>query len=143
LNRAELQQLTEDRIQDAQALIRGKRWSFAYHVAGYAVECAWKSCLLARMIHTGWVFEEKAKIDECLTHDFERLVRIAGLTDELHASLKATSASGGAFAKNWETVNEWRVTDRYGSKTRSEALILLKAIIDEPDGVLPWIKKFW
>ncbi len=97
LNRADLQLLTEERIQDAQALIRGKRWSFAYYVAGYVVECALKSCLLARMIHTGWVFEDKAKIDECLTHDFGKLIRIAGLTDELNASLATSSASDGAF----------------------------------------------
>jgi HEPN domain-containing protein len=139
LNRAELLQLTEDRIQDARALIRGKRWSFAYYVAGYAVECALKSCLLARMIHTGWVFEEKAKIADCLTHDYEELIRIAGLTDELNASFKTNRA----FVLNWKTVIEWKVTDRYGSKTKSEALKLHNAIFDEPDGVLPWIKKFW
>jgi hypothetical protein len=135
--------MTEERIKDAQALIRGKRWSFAYYVAGYAVECALKSCLLAQMIQTGWVFEDKAKIEECLTHDFGKLIRIAGLTNELNASLTSSAASNGAFAKNWTTVIQWKVTDRYQSKTKSESMTLRDAIIDEPDGVLPWIKKFW
>ncbi len=30
MNRVELQSMTRERILDAQALIRGKRWSFAY-----------------------------------------------------------------------------------------------------------------
>ncbi len=40
VNRAELQQLAEDRILDAQALLAVNRWSGAYYLAGYAVECA-------------------------------------------------------------------------------------------------------
>jgi HEPN domain-containing protein len=104
LNRDDLQKLTEERIKDAQALIRGKRWSFVYYVSGYAVECALKSCLLARMIHTGWIFEDKATIADCLTHEFEKLIRIAGLTDELNAARKASAAGDGAFVKNWTTV---------------------------------------
>ena len=42
-----------------RALIRGKRWGFAYYVAGYSIECHLKSCLLARMIYTAKVFNEK------------------------------------------------------------------------------------
>lgn len=87
MNRVELQSMTRERILDAQALIRGKRWSFAYDVAGCAVQCALKSCLLARMIHTGWIFEDKARIDQCLTHDFGKLIRLAGLTDDLNTPL--------------------------------------------------------
>lgn len=61
VNQEDLQQMTEERIKDAKVLIRGKRWEFAYYTAGYAVECALKSCLLARMVQTGWVFDEKTK----------------------------------------------------------------------------------
>src|SRR5438552_17336 len=74
VNQAELRQMAEERIKDAKALIDGGRWEFAYYATGYAVECALKSCLLARMIHTGWVFQEKVKVDECLTHDFQKLI---------------------------------------------------------------------
>jgi HEPN domain-containing protein len=83
MNQADLRSLAQDRVLDADALIKGGRWSLAYYVAGYAVECALKSCLLARMVHTGWVFQEKIKIDECLTHDFGKLINLAGLTPEL------------------------------------------------------------
>lgn len=73
MNRAELQAMAEERIKDAQALLDSKRWEFAYYAAGYAVECALKSCLLARMVHTAWVFEERWDAKSCLTHDCVRL----------------------------------------------------------------------
>ena len=65
MNQAELQKMAEERLKDAKALIDGGRWEFAYYAAGYAVECALKSCILARMIDTGLVFQEKFKGDEC------------------------------------------------------------------------------
>ncbi|NJR43126.1 MAG: HEPN domain-containing protein, partial [Akkermansiaceae bacterium] len=49
MNQAELRRLAEERVRDAEALLAGGRWEFAYYSAGYAVECALKSCLLARM----------------------------------------------------------------------------------------------
>ncbi len=44
--------MAQERILDAEALINGDRWAYAFYVAGYAVECALKSCILARMIHS-------------------------------------------------------------------------------------------
>jgi hypothetical protein len=117
VNRADLQSLAQQRILDAQALLDGGRWSFAYYVAGYAVECALKSCFLSRMIYTGWVFQDRVKIDECLTHDFVKLISLSGLTTELNANL----AANPAFVGNWGVTTQWRVTDRYGHKTEAEA----------------------
>ena len=139
MNRVELQSLSKDRILDAKALIDGQRWSFAYYVTGYAVECALKSCLLSRMPLTGWVFEEKVKIDECLTHDFAKLIKLSGLTDELNRRL----ASSPAFVGNWGVATQWKVTDRYGMIDEISAKGLLAAITDQPDGVLEWIMTFW
>jgi HEPN domain-containing protein len=135
--------MARERTLDAKALIDGGRWAYAYYVAGYAVECALKSCLLARMIHTGWVFQEKVKVDECLTHDFGKLIRLAGLTDELNANLAASAAAGGAFVANWATVNQWGVTTRYESKAEPEAKSLYAAITHDPDGVFRWIQNYW
>lgn len=143
MNQAELRRLAEERILDADALLKGNRWSFAYYVAGYAVECALKSCLLARMVHTGWVFEEKWKAQECLTHDFGELIRLAGLNDELNTRLKASATTGGEFDKHWGTVFSWNVTSRYKPNTETEARELFTAITDDPDGVLPWLRNYW
>jgi HEPN domain-containing protein len=151
VNQAELRQMAVERLKDAKALLAKKRWEFAYYAAGYSVECALKSCVLARMIHTAWVFEEKWKAQECLTHDFEELVRLAGLNGELNARLAASAAAavseggppGGAFTDNWLTVIEWKVESRYLPRTEVEARELYAAIADKPDGVLAWIKNYW
>jgi hypothetical protein len=42
VNKDELRQLAQDRILDAKALLAARRWSGAYYLAGYAVECALK-----------------------------------------------------------------------------------------------------
>ena len=103
------------------------------------------------MIHTGWVFKEKVKIEECLVHDFGKLLDLAELRGELNAKLAASAAAaaaaggppGGAFAANWGVVSQWKVTSRYEAKTEAQARELYAAITDSPDGVLPWIRTFW
>jgi hypothetical protein len=139
VNRAELQQMTKERLKDAKALLDAERWEFAYYVAGYAVECALKSSLLARMVHTAWVFQEKWKAQDCLTHDVGDLVNLAGLTKELNSML----AANPAFVAYWGIVSQWTVTSRYQAKTETEARNLYDAITHDPDGVLKWIQKFW
>ena len=139
MNQADLQPLARERILDADALINGGRWSFAYYAAGYAVECALKSCVLARMIHTGWVFQEKAKIEECRIHDFEKLLSLSGLLNERDARI----AANPSFFGNWSTITQWRVTERYARKTEAEAKTLYAAITDDPDGALKWIMNYW
>ena len=100
----------------------------AYYLAGYAVECALKACVFARMIHTAWVFEDKWKAQGCLTHDFEELVRLAGLNGELAPRLAASAAAataggppGGAFTANWRIAIQWKVESRYLPRTEAEA----------------------
>jgi HEPN domain-containing protein len=140
VNQAELRQMAEERIRDAEALLAAGRWEFAYYAAGYAVECGLKSCLLARMIHTAWVFQEKWDAKTCLTHDFGKLIDLARLRDELNNKL---AAPGSVFAAHWGTAIQWKVESRYQAKTEAEARALYEAITHVPDGVLPWIRNFW
>src|SRR5271154_7173156 len=148
MNRIQLQQMADARIVDAGVLLDGARWEFAYCAAGYAVECGLKSCVLARMSLTGWVFDLKWKADQCLTHDFGKLIDLAGLNVELDAKLAASAAAaavsggplGGLFASHWGTATQWKVDSRYLARTELEARGLYEAITQNPDGVLPWIK---
>jgi hypothetical protein len=149
VNQAELRQMAQERILDAEALIAGGRWAFAYYVAGYAIECALKSCVLSRMIHTGWVFQDKIKGDECRTHDFGKLIDLAGLRGELNAQLAASAAAAGGapgslFAGHWGTVLQWKETSRYEvGTTEAQARELYEAITHTTDGVLKWIQNYW
>lgn len=143
MNREELQRMAEERLKDAAALIAAGRWEFGYYAAGYAVECGLKSCILARMVYTGWVLEEKWDAKVCLTHELAKLVHLAGLTDQLNADLKASAAAGGEFVENWTTAKEWTVTSRYEAKSETDAKKLYAAIADHPHGVLQWIQAHW
>jgi hypothetical protein len=134
VNQAWLRQLAEDRILDAQALIAGGRWAYGYYVAGYAVECGLKACILERMGLTGWIFKEKVKIDDCLKHDYKQLIVIAGMEDLLNNNLKGSAAAGDEFVANWDVAKKWTVTSRYEAKAEAEAKELLAAITDEPTG---------
>jgi len=143
VNQAELRKLAEERILDAAALISSSRWAFAYYVAGYAVECALKSCVLARMIHTGGVFKDKKFSEWCWTHDFGELIKHAGLSTELNLRLATSAASGGVFVGYWGTATPWKETSRYEAKSETEARALYEAITHDPDGVLKWIRNYW
>ncbi len=139
MNQVDLRLLAEERIKDAKALLDGQRWSFAYYAAGYAVECGLKSCVLARMIYTGWVFQEKWKAQECLTHEFNELIRLAGLKTELTSA----HAANQGFVNRWAKVARWDVTTRYQHRTQAEAEELYEAVTNDPDGVLKWLRNYW
>lgn len=143
MDQADLGRMAEERIKDARALIRGKRWEFAYYTAGYSIECALKSCVLARMIHTAWIFEDRWDARKCLTHDVNELIRLAGLDNELNARLAVSAASGDMFVPNWKMVAGWTVTSRYAPRSEADARDLFGAITHNPDGVLRWLKRYW
>ncbi len=117
MSRAELQQLAEDRILDAQALLAAQRWSGAYHVAGYAVECGLKSCILAHLDRTGVLFKDRTylrSLADCWTHEVDKLVGIAGLTAELGIACGVNPGLAGY----WGVAKDWNETSRYEKKNR-------------------------
>ncbi len=62
MNRADLQQLGQMRIDEATLLLAHRHWSGAYYLAGYAVECALKACIAKRTQR----------------HDFRDFIRLRG-----------------------------------------------------------------
>src|SRR5438093_35853 len=80
VNRLQWQQLAERWLVDAKALLGEHRWSAAYYVAGYAVECGLKACVLARVaVAPEAIFEDRRFSEKCWTHSLQELVRLAGL----------------------------------------------------------------
>src|SRR5437879_4673411 len=96
VNRAAWQKLASERVKDAKALLKIKRWAAAYYLAGYAVECGLKSCISAALMKPD-NFPERGFSEQCWTHDLERLVALAGLG----AALVTGAAADPDLSKNW------------------------------------------
>ncbi|MBI3464357.1 MAG: HEPN domain-containing protein [Planctomycetes bacterium] len=140
MNRAQWQQIAEERLLAAKALLDAQIWSSAYYLAGYAVECGLKSCVLARiMSEPEIIFKERKFSDRCWTHDILQLVNLAGL-EQVHDADRNASPSLDA---NWLVVEKWEEQARYQFKKQAEAEGLYTAITHPIDGVMQWIRARW
>ena len=138
--RAEWQQLAEDRILDAQAHLAVARWSAAYYLIGYAVECGLKSCVVARVgAHPEVIYQERRFSQDAWTHDFENLLVVADIKVDLYAD----AATNVTLENNWQRVSEWTERARYLQKTKAEAERLFEAVTDPKEGVMQWIRQRW
>ena len=138
MNRIELRQLAGERARDARALLRARRWSGAYYLAGYAVECALKVCVI-RYLMTTDQFPERRFSERCWTHDLAQLMELAGIKAEFDTAL----AADPILSAKWRLVKDWSETARYERNTRTRAEALYHAVTDKKHGVLPWIKGRW
>jgi len=139
MNRADLQQLANDRVEDARILLLQNRWTAAYYLVGYAVETALKACILRFVEETGIIFKDKKFAEKCWTHRIEDLVTQANLKPQLGLDIQANAALGG----HWGVVEGWTEVSRYEQKTETEARNLYNAVTNVPDGAFRWIQQHW
>lgn len=140
MNRLQWQQIAEQWLVDAKALLDGHRWPAAYYLAGYAVECGLKACILARVAASPEVlFEDRKFSEKCWTHGVLALVELAGL----EAAREADARANPAFRRNWQFVKDWSERARYSPTTHQKAKKLYSAITDTANGVMPWIRNRW
>jgi hypothetical protein len=137
LTRLDLQSLADRWIADAKLLIDGGSYAAGYYVAGYSVECGLKACV-ANLWKTE-AFPEKAFVPAVYVHDLKKLIDLAALRTVFDADTNVNSALFGY----WGTVLTWTEQSRYESKGEAAARELYEAITNSPDGVLPWIKRYW
>src|SRR5262249_32625211 len=129
-----------DLLADAKALLAARRWGAAYYLAGYAIECALKSCVLVRLAaEPEQVFEDRRYSEKCWTHNFPQLVELAGLK----AALAADTAADPALFANWYIVKDWSEASRYVRRPKKKAHDLFHAIVGKKHGVLSWIRGHW
>src|SRR5689334_2254486 len=137
MSRLEFQQLADVRVREAEALLAAGLWDGAYYLAGYAVECALKACILRLVEQTGIIFEDKKFAEKCWTHDLEALVELLKLTPEVTA-VRGTPPIKPDVAVRWNVVKEWDETTRYQRIAEQRARELVAAITDPTHGVLQW-----
>jgi hypothetical protein len=142
VNRSDLQRLAQTRLDDAQALLAASRWSAAYYMTGYAVECGLKSCVLRHIDVTGVIFRDPKylkSLAQCWSHDLVFLFDLAGLEVDFGMACGANPTLNGY----WAVVKDWKETSRYQEKTEAEARALYEAVTHNPDGVFLWIQTRW
>jgi HEPN domain-containing protein len=142
MDRTRLQNLAKMRPQDAKALLGKKRWSAAFYLCGYAVECGLKACILRHLGESGAVFGDAAylrRLGNCWTHDLVELHKLAGLDAEFGAARGANVV----LDTFWSVVKEWKEVSRYEETTEADARALYEAVSHETDGVFRWIRSRW
>ena len=137
MNRQQLQQLSELRLREAQALFSAGLPDGAYYLAGYAVECALKACIAKRTREHD--FPDKKLTGESYTHNLIELMRVSQLAPALKSAMQANSW----LADEWNIVQNWSESSRYERCASIEAQSLLEAIDNETGGLLPWIRLHW
>jgi len=139
LNRGDFQRLSDERLAEAKLLLTAGKWSGAYYLAGYAVECALKAAILALVERKGTIFEDKKFAENCWTHDLEKLIFLAELTD----GFDAWSKSNLVAEENRGAVFDWKETARYKFISQSDAERLVDAIDHPSYGVMQWVRQHW
>jgi len=133
----DLKDLARVRARDCEMLLAARRYSGAYYLAGYAIECAVKAVIaLSFRAH---VIPSRALVNDVHTHDLNRLIRLAGLWEPLQQH----SADSAEFKANWARIVAWSEASRYEIIDEFRAFDIVGAVNDPTHGVLQWLMKHW
>ena len=138
-SRSDFQKLTDLRMKESQLLLNQKDWDGAYYLAGYALECALKACVMKYVEQTGVIFEDKKYGKKCWTHDLDELFRLAGLTVVRNQAI----SNNPQLRQNWTVASSWSEASRYRFIAQLMSENLINATNDPADGVLTWLKNYW
>ena len=138
MNREDFQQLAEIRLREARTLLNARNFDGAYYLAGYAVECALKACI-AKLTQQHDFPPERKFIEDCYSHEIDKLLRASGLT----AQRDADATANPLFGKNWQLVKDRNEKARYLRWSNKAAKRLIKAIANKSNGVMQWIRIHW
>jgi HEPN domain-containing protein len=135
MNRADLQRLAEERLNDAEILFANNRFGAAYYLVGYAVECGLKACIAK--LTKAEDFYDKTLAKSIFIHKLEDLAKYAGF------DVKQLSLVDSTFAAYWAQVKDWSEESRYETYTQVEAEQMIKAVQDPSHGVMLCIRRYW
>jgi len=147
MNRKHLQQLTKLRVEEAKVLYKNGYFDGAYYLLGYAIECALKACIAKQTQQ--YDFPDKKLANDSHTHDLIKLLKLAGLKEELD------NLDDNNIKANWSAIINvnlssegeevvWSESIRYTyGITAQQIESFLSAITDQNKGILQWIEKYW
>lgn len=138
IRRRDLIKLVDGRLKDAHVLMSMRRYASAYYIAGYSVECAIKVCIAEQFKKN--TIPDKNLVNNTYSHNFEKLMRTAGIFSELEQEI----SNDLALYSSWNVVKDWNPEVRYTtSVTRLDARDLIDAIENQQNGVLQWLMQHW
>jgi hypothetical protein len=108
MDRVQLQQLAELRLEDAEALIASGRWAAAYYLLGYCLECALKACI-ARQFRTDEVPDRKL-VNSFYTHRLDELLLISGAKPRLEMRAENDAGFGENVTNTASGILPWLKT---------------------------------
>lgn len=131
----EWQGLAQSRIEDAEILLRNERFSAAYYLAGYAVECALKARIASLIKEREFPPDPKYVRAKLYTHSLADLLVAA----ELAPVFESKSKQEPSFGNQWRTVNGWSERSRYDAYDPKTA----EDMLESTHGVVECIKRYW
>jgi hypothetical protein len=137
MNRPDLQNLAQERLEDAQSLLATNRYGGAYYVIGYAVECGLKACI-AKLTRAE-DFYDKNLARKIFQHNLGELANYARLS----AVIEQAGKLDALFGANWAQVSSWSEESRYETHTQTEAEEMVNAVQAPDHGVMQCIRQYW
>jgi len=138
MNKADLQELVNIRLKEAEILLKSDYYSGAYYLMGYALECACKACIAKNIKQ--YDFPNKELLKNSYTHDLSKLIGAAGLKQ----ALEKQEEKDGDFKLNWGIAKDWSTSTRYSYVIkRTKVEVLFNAITHDKSGILTWLKTYW
>lgn len=122
---ADLKSLAELRLGDARILHAQSRFSGAYYLAGYAIECGLKA-VIAQSFRAA-VIPEKRYVDRIFTHYLKALLELSGLRQQFEIDAKESADLRSA----WASVTAWNEASPYEVVDPFRATEMLQAVGNE------------
>lgn len=134
----EWEALARDELDSSRIMLAARKWKQAYHHAGIAAECALK-CKIMR-VHRMNRWPDRRERKDIYTHDIEKLTELAGLMDELNASMLTVSRP--AHTDAWMIIKDWDINLRYHMPDAFPQAVAESAVsaIDAM-GLIQWLLK--
>jgi len=138
----EFKNLAETRLEEAKVLLEEEYYDGACYLSGYVIEFALKAriCKVLNLKD----YPDSGSISRSFkTHDFDDLVKLAGLKQELENKLDQKPKD---FFTYWSLLTDWSVDFRYdpvGTNERQRAEEIIEALEDPDEGVFTWLKSKW
>ena len=140
----EFKRLTQLRLKEANILCNNNMYDGSCYLAGYCIELSLKAAICKRMgtpNFFGTIRPETARAFKI--HNLEELITLAGLYTQFNERVNTNIQ----FGNNWsfiKTTINWSEQLRYQmGKNQVETQMMLLALTDTQNGILPWIKKHW